>query len=491
MSRLYQQLCDAIKNNNTIKIDEALNLIKNEQNLEIKKEFQKRLSADFSDYLNQAKLKMVEENKIVSKLGELGYRINIPSYKRKRNEEDEEHLHVRPAKKARLPLAAYTQTQLNFVLPREATAQPQPLMTNFPRSGPPTVALSTKKNTANDENFMENLKQVVRDHKTINNVLFKALKTLSEVEDSARESHTLVCTLEENEKKNFNGLFLRRSSKLALDNKTRLNLEPEKYPFIVTLITLYQHLKHSQIVALYTKHSLDAFISLGRVYKVLSEFMKDLDFFRIMENMESKSIVFIANESILNFLAQEYKKVPYYLNRILYKSHVEERLNALQLARIANPASNTIYKAILDQNFEPPKKVLAPQENRESSNSSTNPHIHSQSFLDRYSLPSNPTAYNPITIHQYNFFVNQPQYYPSVQSIPNYGYQPQPNWSTNYSAPLNSHQTPQPQQSSNEGPRVPERLQAPQQGLFTPTTRPANQPQEEKRVTKIGDLLNK
>jgi len=180
---------------------------------------------------------------------------------------------------------------------------------------------------------MENLKQVVRDHKTINNVLFKALKTLSEVEDSARESHTLVCTLEINEKKNFNGLFLRRSSKLALDNKTRLNLEPEKYPFlnlepekypfIVTLCTLNQHLKHSQIVALYTKHSLDAFISLGRVYKVLSEFMKDLDFFRIMENMESKSIVFIANESILNFLAQEYKKVPYYLNRILYKSHVK------------------------------------------------------------------------------------------------------------------------------------------------------------------------
>jgi len=175
LSRLYQQLCDAIKNNNTIKIDEALNLIKNEQNLEIKKEFQKRLSADFikefqkrlsadfSDYLNQAKLKMVEENKIISKLGELGYRINIPSYKRKRNEEEEEHVHVRPAKKARLPLAAYTQTQLNFVLPREATAQPQPLMTNFPSSGPPTVAPSTKKNTANDENFMENLKQVVRD----------------------------------------------------------------------------------------------------------------------------------------------------------------------------------------------------------------------------------------------------------------------------------------------------------------------------------------
>ena len=499
MSKLYQQLCDAIKNKNSVKIDEALDLLKNEQNPDVKKEFRKHLSTDFSDFLNQAKLNMVEENKIISKLVESGYWINITSYKRKRNEAVEEHLHERPAKKAKRPQEAYTQTHRNFVPPSQGTAQSQlqPLVINFslppvPNSEP-QVAARTKKNTANDENFMENLKQVLRDHQRINNFLFKALKTLAEVEDSARESHTLISnsTLEQNEKKNFNGSFLRKAYKLALDNEARLKLDPEKYPFSVTLSALYQHVKHSQLVALYTKHSFDAFMALERVYGLLNKYMKDLDFFNIMENMESKSIVFIANESILNFLAQEYKKAPYYLNRILFKSHVEERLNALQLARIANPTSNTIYEAILDQKFEPSPKIVAPGENRESNNSSKNTHIHSQNYLDRYIPPPIPTVYSPINI-QYNFFVNQPHYYATAHSIPPYGYQPQPNWSTNYSAPLYPQQAPQPQQSSNEHSKLPDKLQAPQQGMFRPAPTPPNQPQEESKnkVSDIHKLLN-
>ncbi|OJY37189.1 MAG: hypothetical protein BGO90_11435 [Legionella sp. 40-6] len=518
MSKIYEQLCSAVKNRNQTEIEVVLNLIKNlhkEKNHQEIYKLHDLLRTEFDNYLLTNNIDIANETMIKLKLQNLGFKMNNTKRPRAKTN-DNNH---RPRKKFRpeneytttLPdffvpqsnvsekppsstftgaiRPNYTQVAHNFFTPEPVSSNKNSLVTESDLSNSTQKKLkATKKNKIPlDAGFIEQLNHVIKYPKDIKKMIFESL-SLAEIETRVRECVDLVADadLEPNVKYRIYSLLLNQAHNLYLYNEKRVNNEPEKFPFIICLHSLYKHQKHSEITTLFTKHSLDTFMLLERIYDVFTKYYKDSDFYRTMELMDSQTIHYIATPSILSFLDRELKIAPFDLKRLLLKDHTQERIEELQQERLKNPESKINYEKISNKTYSPQVEPFrGEQEHAPITTNSLPTQNYFPAAHDYYHQPvSYPefntfNFYNPVHIH-YNFIMAPHQNEP-VQTAP-----PLQSW-TNYSAPVMYTQPPQEGSSNNES------TKASQQGLFSaPTERRDNSSDDDKRSKiSIKNLLNK
>ena len=514
MSKIYDQICTAINNNDFNEVLEAIALLKNEQNPKVLNKFQKKL-ANILTCLKRSALIAEQQKVITADLEAIGNNINTPcDKKRKRsvNDDIEVFMDIRPKKSKTFenkesktfekPVPEIKINERNALKGFYSWKNPHGNSSNVQRNTPEKITQALATNTpvdpssesiTNQDYFVNTLKKIVEKNKTVNKIGFINLDKLEDVESTAKEIHNILSDLLDSEevKSNFCGKFLDISNRLADTNISYLDEKPQMYPFLFTLNCLSNYLSPPQIKNLFSQYSYQAFMALKKIYDAIgpelknnmgSPIKKNNGFFRIINKLESKYIIMIASdEQILNIIKQEIQKStfdPQDLKKVVFQF----------LEKILHDE----IKALEKKNYEEKDKMTSKPNSNDGLANSQSVSILGESGHEEKSLPINCNNgfshnYNPPAFFNFYSFVGNVTF----NNIQN---SPQSSASSNLTI-SHAFQPPVPEnlgQATDEKTQDSGKLQAPGISLFNLGPAEKKHPEKENKGSKsdISFLLN-
>jgi len=521
MSKIYEQICTAINNNDFNEVLEAIALLKNEQNPKVLNKFQKKL-ANILTCLKQSALIAEQQKVITADLEAIGNNINTPcDKKRKRsvNDDVEVFMDIRPkklktfenkeSKTFEKPVPEIKINEKNALKGFYSWKNPHGNSSNVQRNTPEKITRVPATNTpvdsisesiTNQDYFVNTLKKIVEKNKTVNKISFLHLEKIEDVESTAKEIHNILSDLSDSEevKSNFCGKFLDKSNKLADIDICYLVEKPQMYPFLITLNCLSNYLSPPQIKDLFSKYSYQAFMALKKIYDAIgpdlknnigSQVKKNNGFFRIINKLESKYIIMIASdEKILNTIKQEIQKTTFEPKNL--KKAVFQFLERIILDEI---------KALEKKSNEEKDKMTSKPNSNDGLKNSQSVSIMVESGHEEKSLPTNfndgfSHNGNPPALFNFYGFVGNVTFN-NIQNSPPQSIASSLDYSRNNLTTSIAKQQPVPEnlkQATDKKTQNTGKLQAPGISLFNLAPARKNQSQEEDKGSKsdIRFLLN-
>ncbi|MBN9229956.1 MAG: hypothetical protein J0I93_03820 [Legionella sp.] len=289
MSTLYNKLCSAIANNDFTYIKDIIEQLRKNKDKRTVKDFQKKLTQDFSRHLMSSNLSAGEKEQITTELNALGYVIGEKINLKKRAAPVSFHEeHAR--KKARIE----PHPELSSPLQIQSHVNPQQyIISPTPNTGAQTVTTPPKISASKQFiNYAE--KQLLNGNRIR---IFYSLHSFKDLDEVAQSLNSVIKNLDALRKTTFMKKFFMQTLNVITKEKNNPTSNHKDYPYISSYIKLNtenlnkQLLTEEQQAELFTKYNYETFNAIAELYSVTS-FMNIHTFYEVMMMMDPQLILF-------------------------------------------------------------------------------------------------------------------------------------------------------------------------------------------------------